>query len=144
MYQININLHQMSVCYYQMNTNNFSQRAVERYRFIDKKLMAFYINADKLLDIIKNILSDFCNASVIGYDKRMNKYWCKIYEKKYCTLHVELEILKYNNELSFINLVPLIGTDKLIEEFVLNFKESTQLYTTSSFIRSCLEGYRGL
>ena len=87
----------MSVCYYQMNTNNFSQRAVERYRFIDKKLMAFYINADKLLDIIKSILSDFCNASVIGYDRRMNKYWCKIYENKFCTLHVELEIFKHNN-----------------------------------------------
>ena len=135
----------MSVCYYQMKTNNnFSQRKTERYRFIDTKLMAFYINMDKLIDIIKGILSDFCNATVIGYEKITNKYWCKIYENKCCLLHVELEILKHNNELSFIKLVPLIGTDKLIEEFVSNFKESIQLYTTSSFIRSCLDGYRGL
>lgn len=136
----------MSVCYYQMNKNiDFSQRRLERrYRFIDIKLMAFYINSDKLLDIIKGILCDFCNANVIGYDKRTNKYWCKMYEKKYCVLHIELEILRHNNELSFVNVVPLIGTDKLIEEFVSNFKESIQLYTTSSFIRSCLDGYRGL
>ena len=135
----------MSVCYYQMNKNNtFSPRSLERYRFIDTKLMTFYINIDKLLDIIKCILSDFCNADVIGYEKRTNKYWCKMYDKNNCTLHIELEILKHNNELSFIKLVPLIGTDKLIEEFVSNFKESIQLYTTSSFIRSCLEGYRGL
>jgi len=134
----------MSVCYYQTSTNNFSQRSLERYRFIDKKLMAFYINIDKLLDIIKCILFDFCNATVIGYEKKTNKYWCKIYENKYCTLHIELEILRHNNELSFVNVIPLIGTDKLIEEFVSNFKESIQLYTTSSFIRSCLEWYRGL
>lgn len=135
----------MSVCYYQVGQNsNISQRTIERYRFIDVKIMAFYINMNKLTDIIKGILSDFCNATVIGYDKRLNKYWCKIYENKFCTLHVELEIFKHNNDLTFIKLIPLIGTDKLIEEFVLNFKESIQLYTTSSFIRSCLEGYRGL
>lgn len=134
----------MSVCYYQMTPNSFSPRSQERYRFIDVKLMAFYINNDKLIDIIKGILSDFCNANVIGYEKRTNKYWCKMYEKKYCSLHIELEILKHNDELTFIKLIPLIGTDKLIEEFVTNFKESIQLYTTSSFIRSCLEGYRGL
>jgi len=135
----------MSVCFYQINFNNeISERNLEKYRFIDTKLMAFYINSDKLIDLIQGILSDFCNANVIGYNKETNKYWCKIYDKQYCSLHVELEILKYNNELTFINIVPLIGTDKLIEEFVSNFKESIQLYTTSSFIKSCLDGYRGL
>lgn len=135
----------MSVCYYQVNENkNLSPRSMERYRYIDIKFMAFYINFNKLTDIIKGILSDFCNANVIGYNKITNKYWCKMYEKRNCTLYLELEILKHNNELSFINIIPLIGTDILIEEFVSNFKESIQLYTTSSFIRSCLEGYRGL
>ena len=99
---------------------------------------------NKLTDIIKGILSDFCNATVIGYDKRLNKYWCKIYEKKYCTLHVELEILNKDNEISFVKFIPIIGTDTLIENFVSNFTESIQLYTTSSFIRSCLEGNPGL
>lgn len=134
----------MSVCYYQMSPDGFSPRSQERYRFINIKLMAFYINNDKLIHIIKGILYDFCNANVIGYEKRTNKYWCKMYDKKYCSLHIELEIMKHNDELTFIKLIPLIGTDNLIEDFVTNFKESIQLYTTSSFIRSCLEGYRDL
>lgn len=130
----------MSVCYYEVRQNNkFPQRTMERYRSIDVKIMAFCININKFTDIIKSILSDFCNATVIGYDKRLNKYWCKIYEKKYCTLHIELEILNKDNEITFVKLVPLIGTDILIENFVSNFKESIELYNTSSFIKSCLE-----
>lgn len=132
----------MSVCYYKKNINfDFNQRTLERNTCIDIKLMAFYINIDKLLDVIKCILSDFCNANVIGYNKRTNKHWCKMYDKKYCSLHIELEIVKQNNELSFIKIIPIIGTNKLIEEFIANFKESIQLYNTSSFIRSCLKGY---
>ena len=129
----------MSVCYYQANQDNFSKRNFERYRFIDIKLMSFYINHDKLKDIIKNILSDFCDASVIGYEKRTNKYWFKIIDKKICTLHMELEIIKHTNDISFVQIIPLIGSDILIEDFVSNFKESIQLYTTSSFIRSWLD-----
>lgn len=135
----------MSVCYYQLDKNdNLSPRKMESYRFIDVKIMAFYINNKKITDIIKSILSDFCNATVIGYEKRTNKYWCKIYEKKFCTLHIELEILSKSSKITFVKFIPLIGTDILIENFMSNFQESIQLYTTSSFIRSCLEGNDGL
>lgn len=134
----------MSVCYYKMDTNGMSMKSVGGYRYVDAKLMAFYININKLLGIVKGILTDFCEAKVIGYNKKTNKYWCKMYDKNYCRLHVELEILKHNDELSFVNLIPLVGSNILIEEFITNFKESIQLYTTSSFIRSCLEGSRGL
>ena len=135
----------MSLCYYQVTKEyKFPQRSLERYRFIDIKMMAFCINIDKLTDIIKYILSDFCDATVIGYEKRTNKYWCKIYEKKSCSLHIELEILRHDNEISFVKMVPIIGTDSLIENFVSNFKESIQLYTTSSFIRGVLDRKIGL
>jgi len=134
----------MSVCYYKMAINNNSFRSKSEYRYVDAKLMVFYININKLLGIVKGILTDFCEAKVIGYNTTTNKYWCKMYDKNYCRLHVELEILKHNDELSFVNIIPLIGSNILIEEFIINFKESIQLYTTSSFIRSCLEGSRGL
>lgn len=126
----------MSVCYYQMSTNGFSE---ERFRYIDVKLITFYININKLLNIIKGILSDFCNVNVFGYNKETNKYWCKIYDKKFCVLHIELEIIKKCNKTSYVKIIPLIGTDYLIKNFVSNFAEAIHLYTTSSFIKSCLE-----
>jgi len=134
----------MSVCYYKMATNDISIRSMDRYRYVDVKLIKFNININKLLGIVKGILTDFCEAKVIGYNKRTNKYWCKMYDKNYCRLYIELEILKHNDMLSFVNIIPLIGSDILIEEFVMNFKESIQLYRTSSFVRSCLENSQGL
>ena len=135
----------MSLCYNQYNKeNSFSQITLERKNLIDIKIMAFCINSDKLTDIIKYILSDFCDATVIGYEKITNKYWCKIYEHKLCSLHIELEILRHNNEISFVKMIPIIGTDSLIENFVSNFEESIQLYTTSSFIRGVLDRKIGL
>lgn len=134
----------MSVCYYKMDTNNISIKSVERYRYVDVKLIKFNININKLLSIVKGILTDFCEAKVIGYNEKTNKYWCKMYDKNYCRLYIELEILKHNDDLSFVNLLPLVGSNILIEEFIINFKESIQLYKTSSFIRSYLESSRGL
>ena len=134
----------MSVCYYESNTAILSKRVGEKYRFIDIKMMSFYINSNKLSDIIKGILSDFCDATVIGYEKRTNKYWCKNYDNKFCILHIEIEIIKKDNLITIVKFIPLVGTDILIDNFLSNFRESIQLYTTSSFIRSCLEGIPGL
>jgi len=129
----------MSVHCYKMNSNNsFSQRLIDRSNFIDVKSMLFYININNLTEIIKGILSDFCNADVIGYDKKTNKYWFKTYDKKFCSLHIELEIINNKNETSTVKITPLIGTNILIENFASNFRESIELYTTSSFIRACL------
>lgn len=130
----------MSACYYEIaKQNNLARRNVEGYKLIDIRMMPFSINYNKLNNIIKNILTEFCDAKVIGYEKMTNKYWCKMYEDNFCSQHIELEILRHTNEITFVKLVPLIGTDSLIENFVLNFKESIQLYTTSSFIRGILD-----
>lgn len=139
----------MSVCFYQKDPKLFykriaSKRIEEKYRFIDIKMLTFQINHNKLSDIIKVILSEFCNAAVIGFDKRMNKYWCKMYDDKYCTLHIELEIFNKDNITSHVKVIPLIGTDILIDNFVSNFTESIELYTSSSFIKASLEGNVGL
>ena len=128
--------------------STYCYRVTKEYKrptdFIDIKILPFCINIDKLTDIMPYILSDFCDATVIGYEKRTNKYWCKIYEKNYCSLHIELEILRHNKEISFVKMVPIMGTDSLVDNFVSNFTESIQLYTTSSFIRGVLDGKLGL
>lgn len=132
----------MSLCCHQINRDiNFAPRSLER---ISKKDILIKINKIDVDAIIKNILSDFCNANVIGYEKSTNRYWCKMYEDKFCQLHIEIEIINKGFEQSQVKISPLYGTSKSIENFVSNFKESIQLYTTSSFIKSCLEGYPGL
>lgn len=133
----------MSVRYYKRG--NISMKSVDTSRYIYTKLMVLLnISINKLLDIVKEILTNFCQAKVVGYNKNTNKYWCKMYDKNCCRLHIELEILKHKDDLSFVNIIPLVGNNILIEEFITNFRESIELYTTSSFIRSCFEGCRSL
>jgi hypothetical protein len=98
------------------------------------------IEKDIMNRIISNILSDFCSASVIGYNRTTNKFWCKMYKKNMCVLHLEIEILE-NLLKSDIKIFPIIGTNILVENFVSNLSESIELYITSSFIRASLEGY---
>jgi hypothetical protein len=110
---------------------------------LNAKIMSFNINKENLTRIIKNILSDFCEVHVICYEKKTNKYWCKIYNEckiyKMCALHIELEFINKDADISSVKILPIMGSDVLIEKFVSNFSESIHLYQTSSFIRSCLE-----
>lgn len=134
----------MSICYFKSNNNNyFSQKPLERNVRNLKKILNINLDVNILKDIIKGILSDFCRMSVIGYDKKYDKYWCKSYDNKFCVMHIELEIIGFSN-LSIIKIIPLIGNNILIDNFVSNFTESIQLYTTSSFIKACLERNAGL
>jgi hypothetical protein len=131
----------MSVCYFEANKNNLFNRRnqIDNYKFTNIKINTFQINSNNLNNIMKNILLDFCNADVLGFDTRTNKYWCKILENKCCMLNVELEILYKDPEHSLVRFIPLIGSEFLVENFISNFKESIQLYTTSSFIKACLD-----
>jgi hypothetical protein len=115
------------------------RRSVYNYKFDNVKTITFHLNSDKLTKIIKPILSDFCNADVIGFDSIQNKYWCKIFDNKCCLLNIELEIITKDKDYSFVRFVLLLGTEILMDSFISNFKESIQLYTTSSFIRACLD-----
>ena len=78
----------MSVCYYKRLTDH-SIRSIDNFRYIDLKLMRFnvIINVNKLSNIVYKILSDYCKEKVIGYDKKNNIYWYKMYDTDYCKLH---------------------------------------------------------
>jgi hypothetical protein len=62
-----------------------------------------------------------------------------MYNKNVCVLHTEIEIIEKFIK-SDIKVFPIIGTNILVGNFVLNLRESIELYTTSSFIRASLEG----
>lgn len=124
--------------------NSISKRRIKKFSSANIKLIEFNINIIKLTKIMNSILTDFCEATVIGYEKIKNKYWCKNYHNKECSLHIELEIIYESIEYSTVKFVPVIGTENIIENFVSNFVESIELYRTSPFIRACLEKNWGL
>lgn len=130
----------MSICYYEQHNkyNKSPRRRREKYRFVDSKTIKFALTYDSLLDATKNILPYICKTIIFGYLQKRDKYWCKIYDNKICTLHIELDFVKKDTDKTNINFIPIIGTDKTIKKFLFNFVESVKSYTTSSFIRVSL------
>ena len=57
--------------------NHNNKRCLKKYKCLSTKLLNVKININNLIKIIKNILTDFCDVNIIGYEKRTNKYWCK-------------------------------------------------------------------
>jgi hypothetical protein len=55
---------------------------------------------------------------------------------------MELETQTRNATTTNVSFIPIIGSENLIDKFVSNFKESIQLYTSSPFIKACLERNR--
>ena len=130
----------MTSCYIiREKSFTFSPKHLERCMKNCIHISNINIEKDIMNRIISNILSDFCGASVIGYKHKTNKFWCKIYKNRVCVLHIEIEILE-NLYKSDIKIFLIFGTNILIGNFVSNFTESIELYTTSSFIRASLEG----
>jgi hypothetical protein len=130
----------MTSCYVMMEKPfAFSPVHLERCMLNCIHISNIDIRKEIMNRIIINILSDFCSASVIGYNRNTNRFWCKMYNKNVCVLHVEIEIIKKLNK-SDIKVLPIIGTNILVENFVSNLRESMELYISSSFIRASLEG----
>jgi hypothetical protein len=128
----------MSVCLYPRNNINFSPRGPERFRVIKVINLTYYLSKSEFDKIIQHILIDFCNTTVLGYDKYNDKYWCKKYNKSRCTLHLEIKVISKGYEYSDIQIMPLTGEDDDINLFVSDFNESVQMYKSSNFIRSLL------
>ena len=112
---------------------------LERYRFnnID---MIFNITKAKMEDILRDIFTEFCRVSMIGYESSTGKYWCKIFDKHehQCQLHFEVEMIEKIDGRTVVRLCPITGTKKLIENFASDFKETVELYISSPFMRACL------
>ena len=127
----------MSICFYPRN-KQFSPRGPERFRIVNNIILTYYLSKFELDRITQHILSEFCNISVIGYNKYQDKFWCKRYNKTMCTLHMELVVIIKDDNCSEIRLTPLIGTLDDINMFISDFNDAIKMYKTSNFIRSVL------
>ena len=117
----------------------FEKKESDKYFYMENITLKYQIKKEKLDKIISNILVDFCGASVIGYDKIHDKYFCKICKNNNCELHIEIKLYEVQNEISQISLIPYIGNKNNIKSFIFNLDEALDLYKSSKFIKSCLE-----
>lgn len=125
----------MLACFYPYENKNILP-IKNNYRFIEIIKLIYFINKYKIDYIIKHILTEFCNVSILGYETFTDKYCCKICNRSNCVLlHIELEIIYKNDNISEILIVPLIGNDIKIKNFVKKLNEAMQLYNTSSFVK---------
>lgn len=101
-------------------------------------------NLDKMVleKIMRGILTEFCYATVSGYNKMLDKYWCKKYSDSMCELSVEIELVStnYSHNYTEIKITYLLGKPDERELFLLNFKETLEMYKSSKFIRYVLWG----
>jgi hypothetical protein len=121
------------------NTLWYENNKMDKYFSMENITLRYFINKEKLNLIMKNILVDFCGASVIGYDRTYDKYFCKICKNNKCELYVEIKIYYEEDDISQISVIPIIGNKYNIKKIVLDFDEALKLYKSSSFIKSCLE-----
>jgi len=121
-----------------LSANSFSiaQRSVYK-----PQMCACPIVCSALSTMLPFILSDFCNATVIGYNQQSGKFWCKIYDHTYCSLHVELSLIPHAQEITLVNIEVFEGSASSADNFAIDLAESIHLYTTSPFIRGILDEY---
>ena len=126
----------MAVCFNPIKiSQNNSQRVTEKFRFIEHINLICCIETSKLYEIIRKMLSEKCDMSVFGYERRKERFWFKnIQNKNYCNLHIEIELIKINYCYSRIKIIPLVGMDRYIKEFILYIDKCLLLYQNYSNI----------
>ena len=131
----------MSVCYYPVEQKQKSLKyRLERFRIINEIKFTYSLDKSIFDKIMQRVLIEFCESTVLGYDKYFDKYWCKKMIKGICELHVEIMVNFIGYDYTEIRIIPLVGTNDNIKTFIFNFHESIQMYKTSNFIRDVLHG----
>lgn len=119
--------------------NSFSPSKIMKKPIYNDTTFSCYMNKQSIDKIMQQILIEFCNSSVIGYDKFEDKFWCKKFYKSRCDFHIELKIIRKDKNTSYISIKSIMGNIHLIDLFIGDLKESLELYRTSTFIKSCIE-----
>jgi len=113
---------------------------MDKFRFIENILIKNLIDKYKLDNIINHILCE-CKFTVIGYEKFQDKYWCKRINNSKCELHFEIQVLNIDSSSSAVKIMPLVGTNDGIQNFINDFREYIQLYQSSNFVKHYLDNY---
>ena len=131
----------MSLYIYPTNSiSNVDLRSPERIRENEINL-TYKLSKTDFDAIIQRILIDFCNMTVLGYDKNEDTYWCKKYDKSSCLLHIKIQIHFNSLDRSEISILPIIGNKDEINTFIYDFNDSIIMYKTSNFIKNLLKKY---
>ena len=125
----------MTACFYPINFESVNlPNKKERFRYIDYIKLFYYIEKSNVDDIMRKILSEHCDVSVIGYDKYSDKFLCKKYGKNSCELHIEIKIINKGRNCSLVKIIPLVGVDTNIKKFVLAVDKCLRLCQTSKYL----------
>lgn len=99
--------------------------------------LQYRIEKNEMDNIMQFILTNFCNSSVLGYNKHSDNFWCKKYDENIrCILHIEIHTKKKDIGQSEICVKPLIYNLTELQEFMSDFIDSIQIYKSSKFIRN--------
>jgi len=129
----------MSISLYQVqNEFNICGRKVEQYKHMDEIKLYWNISPEMADKLIQKILVEFCDISVLGYNKFSNKYLGKKYVGSICVLSVEVKINEISEDLVEINVVPLMGNIRDIKVFISDLRDSISVYKCSGFVRETL------
>ncbi len=135
-----INIKMSSTIYQTYSTSIFEIKS--SYGFQRKEIkLNYYVNKREIEKIIQRILIDFCNISILGYDKNEDTYWCKKYNGSSCILYIKFRIHLISFDLSEISIAPILGDKTDINIFVYDFNDAMQMYKTSNFIKNLLCSY---
>ncbi len=112
-------------------------------RHADVNVLKAEINIKKLEDIIRNILREYCDVNVLGFNSTENYYWCKIEVNNKCLLYTEIRLFSNDYDSSSIIIISesditlkikgIQNCKKHKKMFVNNIKEGIYLYQNSSF-----------
>lgn len=130
-----------SLCFYKIinGKKHIFRKKMVNFQIVENTTIVYYLNKLKIDEIMQQILIDYCNATVLGYDKSEDKYWCKICNKSVCELYVKIKVTNTGNNLSEVEIIPLVGTNITIKNFIRDFDECIKLYQHSNFIKSMLD-----
>lgn len=128
----------MTACFYPIRLDEMNPKKFCKFRFMEQINLIYYIDKNKLDDLLKYILTEYCDISMMGYYKHNDKYWCKKYSKYSCDLYIEIQIIKKSFDHTIVRVNPFVGNDTNINNFITSLHESLQVHQASNFIRNCL------
>ena len=124
--------------------NNFYQQIPRHAVF---HVLKIELNIKKLEDIIRTMIREHCDVSVMGFNSTENFYWCKIEQNKKCMLYTEIKLFANDYDSSLVVIIndndtnlKYKGQNSTIKnKFINNLSEGFYLYQTSSFSRHYIE-----
>lgn len=81
------------------------------------------INKYKIYEVIDIIFKDCCDLDVYGYNKLYDEYWGKKNDT-----YFKLSVVKYNNTISTISIIPIYYNEKQIKNIYNKILESINIY----------------